>query len=105
LSEENPEPAALSEHFEIVEVPSVKEGVVVEEGECMDEEGEHLDEEIERLDEEGGDEVAGNLIYTDANNIQERQFPLKKLESLTLLEVQLQRQNHSKGNLVRKTDF
>ncbi len=73
MPEKNPEPASLSENFEIVEVPSVKEGErVVEEGECMDEEGEHLDEE-------GGDEVAGNLIYTDANNIQERQFPLKKL--------------------------
>jgi hypothetical protein len=105
LSEENPEPAALAEHFEMVEVP-VREGErVVEEGECMDEEGEHLDEKIERLDEEGGDEVAGNLIYADANNIQERQFPLKKLESLTLLEIQLQGQNHSKENLVRKTNF
>ncbi len=47
LPKENPEPAALSEHFEMVEVP-VREGErVVEEGECMDEEGEHLDEEIE----------------------------------------------------------
>lgn len=69
LPEENPEPAALFEHFEMVEVP-VREGErVVEEGECMDEKGEHLDEEIERLDEKGGDEVAGNLIYADANNI------------------------------------
>jgi hypothetical protein len=99
LPEENPEPSVLAEHLEMVEVP-VREGErVVEEGERLDAEGEHLDEEG------AGDEVAGNLIYPDADNIQERQFPLKELENLTFLEVQLQGQNHSKENLVRKKVF
>lgn len=80
MPEENLEPAALAEHFEMVEVP-------VREGEGVVEEGERLDEEGERLDE-----VAGNLIYADADNIQEMWFPLKKLENLTVLEVQLQGQ-------------